>query len=1638
MKQLNPLSASRHIHETYARYLQTLYPISDPELREQFKHLVFDREQLVKGPYLEATPPYKAGRSINDLMAEGVLSPMFSQLEGEHLPLARPLYKHQEEAIRKIVKGRNLIVATGTGSGKTETFLIPILNHLLEEKRHGTLSDGVRALLLYPMNALANDQMKRLREMLVRCEFITFGRYTGETKQKRTEAEEDFRQNHKGEPSKNELLSRDDMQSRPPHILLTNYAMLEYLLLRPRDSVFFDGPHARSWKFLVLDEVHTYDGAKGIETAMLIRRLKDRITQSKRGRIQCIGTSATLGGGRSDFPDVVKFGQQLFDEPFDWDDSDISKQDVIAASRISMDEYPPDWGAPEPCFYIEAQQMLGSNGVDIDKLARLAIKRGFPQNEVERATQISYLSSSHLSLQRFLYELLKSDANLKKLRESLIAPSGTGAKPMLLTDAATMLFGDYAESLRAVAAMVNLASQAKSDVEDAPLLPARYHLFVKAMEGGFAAFAPQKKFFLNRQKEIQVNEAAFPVFEIAPCKRCGAIHLVGEIDDSLGSGKLQQSQKLTEENRERAEFFLLKERLLDVDDEDEEIAEPETVDSSTDQDYSLCLRCAAISRNGARGELCGCDKKWHRVLIKASNDEGAVTRCRSCGARGRNLVHRFLTGQDAPVSVLATALYQEIPERETAAAQSSDDEYDNEAPRQARKLLIFSDSRQDAAYFAPYLGEITYLPILWRRLIVLALEKHQREMIENGWRISDLVEPLRRFAQDSGALDERMSRQQQLSETWKWLLLELIAQDRRNSLEGLGLARFLIVKPDNWGVGQSYSRSLAQLLCDAPLGLDEDEIWTLYQILLDSFRLQSVIAFPDSVSPDDEIFAPRNRAYYFREERASPKKHIFSWASPSQGKMNRRVDFIQKLLSRCANENGGERAKEILRHIWESFMKAPAWKAYFGQNSIQGEGIAYQLGHDFWEIQPTLNSTTTHWFECDICGNLFSHNLRGVCPTYRCEGTLRECNIEKARGENHYRNLYLSLAPMRMICKEHTAQLSSDAASELQNKFVRGEVNVLSCSTTFELGVDVGSLESVLMRNVPPTAANYIQRAGRAGRRTDSTAFALTYCQRRSHDLAHFAEPERIIAGTIGPPRFEVRNEKIIRRHIQAVALAAFWKQHPDAFGKVKDFFFSMGDATLQSADEFYSTHPLRSFLEQKPQPLADSLRRILKDQHETFKIESWGWLDEFLLSRKEAALMKAADEIYSDIANLEAHRAELIQQGRPSDFILRTINTIQGKSIIDFLASRGVLPKYGFPVDVVELQLLHHGDEARRLELQRDLRIALSEYAPESQVVAGGRLWTSCALKRVPKREWLRYKYAICALCNCYQRVDAATDAELDRCASCDQPLRGRRVKSEFVIPEFGFVSSAREPLSPSAQKPQKTFATQVFYTNRYAKEDLSISVQFGDVPVQARAIVNGQLAVLNRAGFTICFACGYAKRLAGASTNRTRAATHRTPHGKACSGRLEGPFDLGHEFRTDVLRIDIAGHDASKEFWLSLLYAMLEGASQSLSVARNDLDGCLYPFKGNTHPSLVLFDNVPGGAGHVRRLAESEQAIRRMMEAARDRVDGRCGCGRETSGRKTSCYGCLQNYYNQFFHDELERGPAFDFLDRLARSRA
>ena len=1613
MSALQPLAVTRHIEETYRRYLLSLYPARREDLRTELADAFSAPGLLTKGPYLEAAPPYAAGACVLDLVRAGVLARRMAELPADVLPPERPLYAHQDRAVRHLASGRNAIVATGTGSGKTESFVLPVLDSLFREQEAGTLGQpGVRALLLYPMNALANDQVKRLRELLAPFPEVTFGRYTGETRRSEKEGREHYAHQHPDHPLlPNEMVSRERMRATPPHILLTNYAMLEYLLLRPDDCSFFDGPASEHWRWIVLDEAHTYDGAVGIEVGMLLRRLKDRVGGA--GNVQCVATSATLGSGRADFPEAVAFASELFGEPFEWDEQDAGRQDVIEAERrAAVDVATGEWGEPDPALYPALVAALGDledapaeadpwdprpSLSPLDTLEAAA--RGFcPESAVQLATrQAGDLPASDQPA-AFLYGLLRGDGRVRRVQEEL-----AGNRFGSLDQASAAAFGDEGDA-ETLIALVDLAVRARPGPGSDPLLPARYHSFARALEGAYVCLHrdghADGRVGVSLQRYERCPECDHAAHELAVCSRCGAAYVVGlERDGALRP--LRPGSQRT--------FLLIDDIVAEVDEDDETFGDAVPDKAS---EVHLCLKCGAICPTS---EPCSCGGATVRALRPdvGQDDLGPKT-CLSCRARTNSSpVYRLLTGADAPVSVLATALYGALPGPDAAK------------PGEGRKLLIFADSRQDAAFFAPYL-ERTYTDVLRRRLVVEAIASPA--VPGATLRLGDVVDAVAERLRDIGLADATTSDTERKQRAARWVMREALALDRRQSLEGVGLVAFRPVRPPGW--------TPPLPLTSAPFSLSADEAWELVVALLDTLRQQGAMALPYGARTTHEAFAPRRVEVFVRETAPAKLKGgvVLSWM-PLSGR-SRRLDLLVRLLAQTAPELAEAERKQVamdaLSGMWGYMTaKEPSFKAdYWTTDSVQGAANLRRLRYEMWEAR--LCGPDLPALACDRCHEVTTTSLRGICPRMGCEGRLGP--VEDVRPflvDNHYRYLYRSLPPVAMRVEEHTAQWSADEAARIQQRFVDGDVNVLSCSTTFEMGVDVGELQAVLLRNVPPATANYLQRAGRAGRRADSAAFALTFAQRRSHDLVHFADPGRVLKGRVPVPRVAIRNEKVARRHAQAVLLSAFLREER-AGADLKDVgaFFAEPDGQHQTAAD-----RLAGFARSHPNEVREALARIVPEAlHGDLGLDSWAWLGGDGEGGYLDLLALVQAEVRDDLKTFAelAEKAYEDQRGWEGDRFKRVSRTVRARSLFGFLASRNLLPKYGFPADVVPLKTEHVGD-GQKVELDRDLRIAISEYAPGSQLVAAKQVWTGGGLVRHPHREWSRYHFAECPTCGRFYRGRESGDVP-DICSGCGEPIEGR-TRRQFVVPEFGFVAASRVG-NPGESRPQRTYASRVYFTEYARRVDEDRPVETVSLPggeLRVRLSRHGQLAVVNKGqfalGFAVCHQCGYGELKPGSGSGHENPRT-----GRPCGGLLEG-YDLGHEFMTDVAEIAVDGRptvdetllgasDSETDPWMSLLYALIEGASEALEVRRGDLDGTLRRLGRDVPPTLVLFDEVPGGAGHVLRI---QDRIHDVLEAALARVSAEC-CGPETS-----CYECLRTYRNQFVHEALSRGAARDVLRAL-----
>ena len=1398
------------IRQRYEDYLKTLFFFSDPQLRGSFQEALREDESLLQEVFPEPHSEFKLGmeaRTLADELFRGGATNLLPALSD------RLLYAHQEKSIRTThVENNNVFVATGTASGKTESFLYPILFELYRQHLAGTLEEpGVRAMILYPMNALANDQRERLGDICRQLEDAgsgfkpTFGQYTGQTPENaedsRRNANMRDQQRHPGE-----CIFREEMRENPPHILLTNYSMLEYLLIRPDDSPLFDGVRSKNWKFLVLDEAHQYRGAKGMEMGMLVRRLKQRLRDGgRKDSFQCIATSATISSskGENDKNAVAAFAQELFGERF-------SSSDIV--------------------------------------------------------------------------------------------------------------FGEF-----------------QKDDEEKPTR--RYHAFLRALEGTFLIHKDGKDSVVLNRKRAVGEEDAEPL-EIALCRECGQHYYVGR----------KQGGKLLEANRDPSQLEFGVEYYLP--------------DSGNEV---LCRRCGALSESMLK---CSCNASIS--VKKCESDEkhpDQLKECENCGYRGGgDPVQEIVHGADGPNSVIATALHELLSE-------------DEESKR--NKILTFADSRQEAAFFAWYV-EDSYNKLRDRNFILRAI--NSAAVAEEGLSIEDLQNRLLNQWKKVERFNESDTQEKSNREVLASILREAVTNDSRLSLSGVGLAKWFIALPRDL--------ILPDILRKSPWNFTDEEARILVEYLLDRMRSDRSLSLPEGAdTPQWKNVISDWPQIAFGTMPRSNRKYVKEWGGEKTSIVKH---FLPRLLkgSDFSEDDKQKKSKKLMKKIWEALQDSSHEKIL---TPARYNGTFY-LDSRWLRIKPVQIDEI---WECDICASLSSYNIRGICPRNHCRGTLSSVNRETLES-NHYRKLYKrDKLPPELCAKEHTAQINIEEARKRQDEFKKGDIHLLSSSTTFEVGVDLGNLDSVFLRNVPPEPFNYTQRAGRAGRRDGSPGLVLTYCRRNPHDLYHYDNPEeRILKGKIHPPRLHMTNEKIIQRHMVAVALSSFFKKNKERFEGVEIF---VGDWNKPRG-----ASDLHEFCENN-NDLKESLCRIVpEDMHEKTGLKNDLWIEN--IAGEDSRLVSVEAEVCADYIDMK----ELCEEYREQEKSLRgaarrkknrEINHIENRKetlaeekTLIFLSRKAVIPKYGFPVDVVELDVRCSDNSRTDVVLQRDLSLAIAEYAPGSKVVANKKEWESCGVKRVAGKAWPVSYYS----------YSKARDFE-----KCNEGSEDKLSK-KYLIPTFGFVTPLFDKPKEPKRRTQRLYTTRPFFCSFEHGQNPESKNLFG---IKVTEATPGKLVILcegkNGKGFFICRSCGMH------TVNRT--GKHKvSPDSDDCPGTPQR-FSLGHELDTDVVRLEFP--DLCDE-WdaYSVAYAILLGAADTLEVLDTDLNVTI---TGGSHPdasAVVLYDNVPGGAGLVAQL-KKEEVFEAILHSAKQRVKGNCGCD-------LSCYGCLRSYRNQFAHPYLDRKRAYDLL--------
>ena len=1612
MSDLDPLALRDALKETLARYTATAVPIATeraPRLAAEVRRALNEAgESLVRGPYLESLPDFEKGRSIRDLVKMGVLASDWNRMvrTGHQQLFERRLHSHQEHAVVRAANA-NYLVSTGTGSGKTEAFLYPLVDQLMRAPDRDR--PGVRAILVYPLNALANDQLYYRIARLLLAELgdpgITFGRFTGQIRTGVGRAEEEKRllQNPTliealkldGSIPASWLLSREEMLANPPQILVTNYAMLEHLLLLPRNAPLFAGADLR---FIVLDEIHSYAGAQAIEVAFLLRKLKTRLEIGP-GQIRVIGNSASLDPNRRH--ELVRFAENLFGESFgDPADAVITGKRLLH-SALSTTEAGIDVPAERWAALSRAIAALPANA------------NAYDWNEAcsTHECEAFHVAAEVDSLAAALFDVAIGCRVVATLAQRL--EQGLASFEQIAHDLFPEAPDFAADALRGVVGLGVLARRSSAEF---PLVPARYHLAVNGIEGGVVSLGsgdePWNRFLPQRSYQ---DPAGTPFYSLLVCRNCGEPYIEGWRGSSAIYAKPRPGA-----HRAVLRLLAASVALEDEADEDASFANGEWL--------NIDAKTGSISPGTRPGSV----RLFSAELDQADDRRPRLKACLACGESGGRYhepISGLHPGDDAYAAVATQQLVEALPR------QAADGET---LPMEGRRVIVFSDNRQDAAFFAPFFERTSRDGAIRAAIVkVLAGEDEPLALVDlrdealkhlrgRGKRAFDVLEP--------GSITPLTAKQTK-DKLLNWVAAEFCRSGGlRSALETLGLV-YVDYDPKAIAV---VARELSAAYPGVRAYADD-----LTRLFLDSIRRQRLITNLDeeldlgdaSVWGEGQnqaqrvlsLVRPANaRAAIVGLKPVGSKDTRFSWFLTGQIGLARDI------------------ALTLLDAFWNGINRAKLMRA-FGPGGLALDPAALRFsqgaGHPL--------------YRCTVCGGRSIRSVAGKCASWQCTGDLKPLSKDERRNfeeGNHYVRRYRNSEPQAALAREHTAAIGTKVREDIENRFRDGHLNLLSCTTTMEMGVDLGDLEAVVCRNVPPSIANYQQRAGRAGRRAQAAPVALTVARNGNYDQEQYRHFESYLRSPPAVPYVTLENPDFFRRHQVSVVLSGFLRSAMQGEGtpRLKDMFGDRLDdgaetALIDRVHAFLSAPTGQAALRE-----AERLREHLPASDRLIGLSGIELADHFrerlvAFVRDYAVRWRALEERLME-ARAAHNDGYAFKLGREQERLL-------DQFLINALSRAAVIPTYSFPVHSVRLEVVQQsgtqatpfgGDDA--VQLDRSAVLGISEYAPGAEVIAAGRIWESAGIVRYPKDFMPDQTARICSDCR-HVEINQFDDALADQCGQCG----GASLEdSRFIEPKAFLTALAkRGGRDPAASRIRQRPAEEARLVTT-APAHLFLETDLGDRvrtffaparPLPGEPPTQGRLFVLNKgpkgAGYHRCKRCEHAQPAEKAFARRTIQASHRDPRsGDPCSsGDLDRPVNLGHVFETDVraLRFGAAIPDPApgtdpdehrRRFTRTLAEALRIAAARLLDADPRDLAATMQV--DANRPIAVLYDTVPGGAGYVRRLASGDFSLAALLGRAVALLECPANCA-------SACRQCLSDYSNQGCWEELDRAPVLDWLLRL-----
>ena len=1721
------------LHGALCDYIEATYHISAKSLIVRRKALLDCPGVIHQVPYLESTPRYETGERFSEMAG---LNPAaldaYLAVSNQQGALPRliydPPYRHQSEAIRgSLIDGRNLIIMTGTGSGKTESFLLPILGKLAFEASSNSDTFGqwpaIRALVLYPMNALVNDQLGRLRTLFGDPRLISlfkgwagrpprFARYTSRTPyagvrtaqkdsvkfksfdefyvdiERRAQGADSQNQadaqglkqilkergkwpakpdltawlGEKGNrwqnpktgafvravtlPDDTELLTRHEVQAAPPDLLITNYSMLEYMMMRPIERPIFDmtrafleaNPHETF--LVVLDEAHLYRGAAGAEVGILLRRLRDRLGIPP-SRLQVICATASF----NDHAHAPLFGAQLSGLPPDsflpisgtlalWPhDASGTDQDADVLANIDLSLYHEAVTDEERLFAIKP--LLDHRRARNDELPHVALYRALsdfpPMGRLINATMKQAIRVAELGRRLF------PTANLDKANA-------------------------------AANALMALGSAARPDDKTLGLLPCRVHSFFRGLPGLWICMdADCAKLDHDERDGIcgvmysqprDSCDCGARVLELYTCRNCGTAYARAYTDDIDVPQTLwpEPGESLRMAENETGPLLAL-DLLLESPARDH-LAEPADYDLETGRlnPPSLGPRTRKVHiRSGRVSDPT--DEEDDSPFVLESH--GQFAPCAVCGrtARfGRSYVQDHQTKGDQPFQALVARQLQVQP---PSVAKPT-----HFAPLQGRKVLTFSDSRQVAARLAP-------------NLQMYSTRDSLRTLIVWGYRCLQDVTPL------------------QMHLSLEDLYLAVLLASKRLNVR----LRPEVKSGETFGAEQTVEDAIAR-------GATEDDA-DLLGLCMEIRNARPPEALLDEIvaTVQDRFLGLEALALASIAERS---KHTAALRQlpPIAGiaeTPDAKVDLARAWL-RCWQNHG----------FWLSSMPPVWWmrprsegtsvrgqRGWFrAMDTVLPEKTVRRIFRDEW--LPKLLSLFTEdtndgikrlrgndltllfdggWIHC-VCCKSVHRPVPGIDHCLDCgSDDIRPLDpdhdpIFLARKGFYRTPVTAALSvpprqPIALIAAEHTAQLNAPQNEDVFSKaeenellfqdiaFNRGSrrstaIDVLSSTTTMEVGIDIGALSGVALRNMPPSRANYQQRSGRAGRRGNAVATVVAFGSADSHDAHYFTEPDGMIRGDVVDPRLTLDNREIVRRHIRAYLLQSYHQDRittidprhpPDLFsvlGTVSDF---RNSASILNRDDFAAW---------------------LMEHGERLRDHVSSWIPEELGAEDRCVLLtELSDDCISAIDAAIGHGSGGHEESSDADIDTQPeVSAEEGEErpwqyagtekLLDRLLYCGKLPRYAFPTDVATFHVFDIDRSSRfrpimRFAPQQGLPTALTQYAPGKQVWISGKCYTSGAVYSANLNDryaaWeskrIYMECSECSFASTYPTDQASLNDTRD-CQACGGEQTFGPGRYWLRPPGFAHPVDAEELTSPD-DMPEISYATRAKLTMDTPEDNaawLAINDRVRVLRSRQHLLVSN--TGLRKDGYTYCTKCGRIE----ASTERSPKVTgpHLKPYPDDDNKRNcddPNPFRhiiLGTDFITDIALFSMQvaspitlmpGHTSTAVALRTLSEALAKAACQLLELEPGELMAEYRPAltpagKIGLEAEIFLYDTLPGGAGFSAELTKSGadlvQAAHSLLKACPENC-------------VSSCYRCLRSFKNKIEHSLLDRHIGAQLLEYL-----